>query len=165
MPGRRRVPHLVNGNGFPFLRFKKPQSPYLSRLIRDNLHASVKRINRVEQLRALIELGNHEDKWDECLGLTSGLVRGERDFSWALEAKRGLSKLLNLHERIKKRRADMGQKMHEIAEKEQVLANKEKANRRSEKNRERYLRRLAQKASSSQKVEDPQKISLASEAM
>lgn len=150
--GRRHVPYLANANGFPFLRLKKPESPYLGRLIRDNLRLRHKRIARNEELRTLIFLGEHEDKWDEALGISFGINRGKWDFSWAREAKKGLSQVMVMQEAVKKKRALMGKVMAKIVKKEEELDNAERAKRRGDKRQARRLRKLAQKTSSSEKV-------------
>ena len=164
LSGRRCVPHLVNGNGFPFLRFKKPQSTYLTRLIRDALHVKTKHSNQLEDCSVKVELGQNEDIWDENLRLTCGVEFDTRHCSWAQEAKKEYDHIVNKQEEIKRRRAYMGQKMYEITQKEQALADMEKAKRRSEKHRERYSRRLAQKSSSPPRAEIPQRNSAISEA-
>lgn len=148
--GRRHVPHLVNGNGFPFLRFKKPQSPYLGRLIRDSLRTKTKRNNRTDEIRALIEFGIDEDVWDEIVEFTCGLSRTMENTSWAQESQNELSSAMELINDTRKRRADMGEKLQKIVEHEQELADAEKAERRREKKRARMLRKSAQKASISQ---------------
>lgn len=164
LSGRRCVPHLVNGNGFPFLRYKKPQSPYLTRLIRDALHVRVKNLNLLEDCLVKVELGQNEDIWDEALKLTCGMELDTKHCSWAREARKEYDHTVNKQDEIKRRRADMGQKMYEITQKEQALADMEKAKRRSEKHRERYLKRLAQKSSSPPGAEIPQRNSATSEA-
>lgn len=163
LSGRRCVPHLVNGNGFPFLRFKKPQSTYLTRLIRDALHVRTKHSNQLEDCSVKVELGQNEDIWDENLKLTCG-VKFDTGHSWAREAKKEYDRTANKQQEIRRRRADMGQKMYEITQKEQALADMEKAKRRSEKHRERYSRRLAQKSSSLPRAEIPQRNSATTEA-
>src|ERR1700709_1700282 len=37
LTAKRRVPILTHASGVPFLRFKKPQSPFLSRVLRNKL--------------------------------------------------------------------------------------------------------------------------------
>ena len=154
--GLRHVPRLVNGNGFPFLRFKKPQSPYLGRLIRDSLRTKTKRNNRTDEIRALIEFGNDEDVWDEIVEFTCGLSRTIENNSWARESRKELNSAMELIHGTRKRRADMGEKLQKIVEQEQELADAEKAKRRREKKRTRMLRKSAQKASISQPSEGSQ---------
>jgi hypothetical protein len=64
---KRYVPTLVGALGIPFLRFKKPQSRYLSRVIRDKIEQRQKRYDNLTQLDADIGWAMDEDVWDRTV--------------------------------------------------------------------------------------------------
>ncbi|KAL9604545.1 MAG: hypothetical protein Q9219_000510 [cf. Caloplaca sp. 3 TL-2023] len=68
---RRRVPTLVNANHIPFLRFKKPQSPYLSYIIRTKNVEREKRIAKIQSLEEQLFVAEEEDEWDRILQETN----------------------------------------------------------------------------------------------
>ena len=64
--GKRKVPMptIVATAGLPFLRFRKPQSPYLTRVLNDKVKASRKRGQMLLRLQEEEQNGKAEDKWD-----------------------------------------------------------------------------------------------------
>ena len=70
--GRRRVPVLVNGNGTPFLRIKKPQPAFLSKVLRDRTAIRQKRVDTVQRLEKELVLAKDEDEWDGILRTVAG---------------------------------------------------------------------------------------------
>jgi hypothetical protein len=67
LTGRRRVPILVNANWLPFLRFKKPQSPYLTRVLRDKLLQKQRRMNALVGVEDVAEIGEAEAAWERVV--------------------------------------------------------------------------------------------------
>ena len=137
LSGPRHVPKLVNANGIPFLRFKKPQSPYLSRVIRDKIKRRSRRFDQLYDLEHQIVLAQEEDRWDKILYETCGLRKrtgkrhSARPASWVtaiLQARDAISSTLK--EETSKN-AEMARKMHSIVEQEKILAAKEAAQGRN----------------------------------
>ena len=79
IPGRRHVPKLVNANRVPFLRLKKPQPAFLSRIIRDTIKTRERRIALSNNLIPQVSVAKAEDTWDEILFQNFGLKAGEDD--------------------------------------------------------------------------------------
>lgn len=66
--GRRHVPSLVmTSAGIPFLRFKRPQSPYLSRVIGDKVVQKQKKIDLKSQLETAELIANYENEWEDTV--------------------------------------------------------------------------------------------------
>ncbi|KAL8736212.1 MAG: hypothetical protein Q9166_000367 [cf. Caloplaca sp. 2 TL-2023] len=90
-PGRRRrVPTMINANHIPFLRFKKPQSPFLSHMIRKKTDEREKRITRIQRLENLLPWAEDEDRWDRILRQTAGLSGSDDGTSWATATREAL---------------------------------------------------------------------------
>lgn len=138
--GRRHIPKLVSATGIPFLRFKKPQSPFLGRVIRNKLS---QRINYFNQLRAMeeqSEVAALEDLWDRVLyqrhGLLAGLMAGE--MTWKQGMKYSLKDIATKLKTQEKKSIDTAERMQKIVDGEKELARKEKIQRELEsKRRER----------------------------
>ncbi|PMD64374.1 uncharacterized protein K444DRAFT_304788 [Hyaloscypha bicolor E] len=64
LSGRRKVPTLTAANWLPFLRFKRPQSRYLGRVLRDKLEQKIRRWGAVEECDAMMEVGESEGVWE-----------------------------------------------------------------------------------------------------
>jgi hypothetical protein len=68
LTGRRQIPILAHATGVPFLRFKKPQSPFLSRVLRNKLEQKHRLFQSIKQLDGdQLKLAAWEDGWDECV--------------------------------------------------------------------------------------------------
>lgn len=63
--GKRRIPHFVNAGGMPMLRTKKPQSGFLSAVIRSKLKQRQRWFDRGETLRIDMTFAKDEDDWDK----------------------------------------------------------------------------------------------------
>jgi hypothetical protein len=74
LTGRRRVPILTQATWLPFLRFKRPQSPYLSRVIRNKLQQKQRRFDIIEKCELAAEVGEAEAGWEREV---KGRVVGE----------------------------------------------------------------------------------------
>ncbi|MCJ1461667.1 hypothetical protein MMC07_000264 [Pseudocyphellaria aurata] len=142
LTGRRHVPVLIDANGVPFLLLKKPQSPYLSRIIRNKLEMHQKQINRRAALEDQIVLAKGEDDWDRIMNSTFGKrCNDEITGSWAQESINALQQVKNMVRVRDHRTLEITNKMREIVEKEQTLANMERDKRRKEKKSIRIAKR------------------------
>ena len=144
--GRRGVPTLVNANRVPFLRIKKPQPPFLSRIIRSIVKTRNHRILNGERLANELTYAQDEDEWDRILHELAGLDSTNLlEPHWHREVKQAVD---DNHQRqigAIQRRADISAKMHAIVEKEKALAQEAKLRRRDEKHKAYKARRLARK--------------------
>lgn len=143
LPGRRQIPKLVSASGIPFLRFKKPQSPFLGRVIRDKLE---QRINYFTQLRAVGELSDVaalEDLWDKVLyrthGLPADLMVGE--MTWKEGIKCSLNDISDKLNAQEVKLIDMAKRMQTIVDGEKILARKEKLQRKHQRESRKPRRR------------------------
>jgi hypothetical protein len=156
LSGRRHIPVVVNANRVPMLRLKKPQSPLLSRIIRDQVNTREARILLSNKLDAEVPVARDEDTWDSVLSQSFGLHPDNGEELWASEINRALH---HLHEEqdaaIRKRKA-IAERMHEIVEKERALAEEEKVAIRDEKHKARKARRLIR--TTGQSLSDPEQI-------
>lgn len=142
LTGRRRVPKFTIANKLAFLRFTKPQSPFLGRIIRDRIDLRTKQTERKEALLKLVELGRGEDLWDRILKTTFD-IRDVRDNgpSWMKETYQALYKLENLKKQHDERSLSTATKMFGIVQTERALAELEKRKRRYMNQRIRILAR------------------------
>lgn len=133
---------LVNANSFPFMRFKKPQSPFLSRVLRDKVRQKNKRFFTLAELEYALDDARSEDDWDVIVsqarrGYRSTRSQGRVGFTklptaepaWK-EAVEGAMRYLQWQLKVAdEKRTALSQKMYEIIEKEKELAKKEKLER------------------------------------
>lgn len=146
LSGRRHVPVLVNANRVAFLRLKKPQPPFLSRIIRDTVETRERRIAEAARLASEIPIAEDEGDWDEILYKHVGLDYGDpKETPWECEVKRAFEKNHKLQVEAVKKRADVSAKMYAIMEQEKALAEEEKLRIRDEKHKVRKARRLARR--------------------
>ena len=137
LSGRRHVPKLVYAGAVPILRFKKPQSPYLSRIISDKINDIQKLHQQVPGLGAQLELARQEDQWDRILGDFCGLdetteIDGTEP-SWSLEVERAIEDVNRKIREEKERRSETAKEMYRIVLEETKLAQEEKVQRLHEK--------------------------------
>ncbi|CAF9926386.1 MAG: hypothetical protein ALECFALPRED_003430 [Alectoria fallacina] len=146
LSGRRHVPVLINANRVPFLRLKKPQPPFLSRIIRDTVNTRELRITRAERLTSEISIAEDEDDWDQILYNRFGMdymdTEGE---PWDREVKRASDRNHKLQVEAIKKRADVAAEMYAIVEQEKALAEEQKLRKRDEKHKATKARRLARR--------------------
>ena len=134
--GRRHIPKLIWANGIPMLRFKKPQSTFLSRIITSKIKQKDRSITSFHKLEHFIDLAIMEDTWDEILRREFGAAvtkLSEQDGSWAQEL---LYTKQERHEALTaatEKTQQLAERMHEIVLAEKQLAAEEKAQRRREK--------------------------------
>ena len=169
IPGRRRIPKLVNANRVPFLRLKKPQPAFLSRIIRDTIKTRERRIGLSNNLIPQVSIAKTEDTWDEILFQKFGLEAGENDKpasneydwdetmsdtpgtgvgfdekGWSYEVVQALQENQRLQGLAVQRRTDISKCMHSIVEQEKELAAEEQERAKIEKSNSINTRRLAQ---------------------
>lgn len=58
---------MVAATGIPFLRFKRPQSPYLGRIIRDKMTQKKRRFDHVTHMDEMIKMAFSENQFDRLL--------------------------------------------------------------------------------------------------
>lgn len=149
--GRRRVPKLVNANRVPFLRLKKPQSPFLSRIIRDTVATREKRITLANQLTEQLPIAVDEDKWDQILYDRFGL---EEESQWSYELRLAIRDNACLQAAATQKRTDIAAKMFSIMQKEKALAHEEKLRLRGEKDTRKKARRLERRGVATTMMEE-----------
>lgn len=72
--GVRRVPALVNANGFPFLRWKRPQPASVTRILRILIRQRQRRLDMLRQIDAVdIPIAEREDEWEKRVAQEYGL--------------------------------------------------------------------------------------------
>lgn len=149
LSGRRHVPKLVYAQALPILRFKKPQSPYLSRVIRDKLNDWQKMMSRVQDFSIRLDEARQEDRWDDMVrdfcGRPASHKNGENEPRWAsevVEATKDLNRKIRME---KERRARTAKEMYRIVVEERNLAEAERDQRRSEKKQAKRLARAEER--------------------
>ena len=155
LSGRRHVPVLVNANRVPFLRLKKPQPPFLSRIIRDTVATREVRIARAERLTDELSIAEDEDQWDQILYEHFSLdYRDHQEDPWEREVKRAIDKNHKSQVEAIQKRADIAAEMYAIVEKEKALAEEEKWRIRDEKHKARKARRLGRRGSTEPEIQE-----------
>ncbi|KAI9846106.1 MAG: hypothetical protein M1837_004362 [Sclerophora amabilis] len=154
--GRRHVPKLVNAGSFPMLRFKKPQSLFLSRVLREKIRQKAKRWGAVNKLEEEgLAMAEMEDDWE---GFLSDQWSNEAEMGGNVHAenvanridaedpqfKQSMSETIeSLYSDIEKQdinNRELATKMQQIVDQEQELVDEEKRNRR-QKARDRRVNR------------------------
>ncbi|PQE12616.1 dna repair protein [Rutstroemia sp. NJR-2017a BBW] len=147
LSGRRHVPIFASTSCNNFLRIQKPQSPYLSRVLRDKYQQRQTRQAAREKIAELRVLAAQENQWEYIVskqmeeeGLSvhdwqkkqPGLLDWGAN-TWELDlrkAEAGLTAALN-EEQMKA--VELSRRQLELVEEERELWRKEKADRRREK--------------------------------
>ena len=135
LSGRRHVPKLVNANRIPFLRFKRPQSPFVSRIIRDTAKTRERRSLIAMELDRQIPAALAEDGWDRILFDKFGLK--DEGMSWSHEIKLAHKENHSLQAIAIERRINIAARMQQIVDQEKQLAVEERQRIQDEK-RQRY---------------------------
>lgn len=134
--GVRKPPRLDETGGIPFLRIGKPQSPGLSRVLRQKSWKRQVRTTRIIQLteQDAVE-AEWEDKWEKTVG---GLLNGEKEGETLRVPREGTfvesvrENIAYLNGKLGAERKDSiarGKAMWKIVEAERALAEEEKAER------------------------------------
>lgn len=138
------MPHLVDACGITFLRYKKPQPEVITRMIISRARAHERRWDFTYKMRELISLGELEDAWDRMLERYSGLEQvHDRSISWVTESSRAADDTIAIVRGRARREQELKRRLTRIREKERLLAGKEKAGRKIEKQQRREARRSA----------------------
>ncbi|KAG9244806.1 hypothetical protein BJ878DRAFT_51726 [Calycina marina] len=124
--GRRKIPiaQWASNGGIPFLRFSKPQSPYLSRIMRNGVEREQKRQSTNKHTKELNDLALRESHWD---AQTEGRDNAP-SWSYWMDA---ITKESNLRKhQIIVRNEQRANRLMEILDKERQLAAEEKKERK-----------------------------------
>ena len=109
------------------LRFKKPQSPFLSRIIRDHQKQREGRFNLLYTLEHQFVVAKSEDEWDAILleecGIPTMTCSKEKKWATAVEQARA-DVSAKLYDRQDKN-LHIARRMFAIVEEEKALAEKE----------------------------------------
>lgn len=133
--GVRKVPHLIDANGFPFVRWKKPQPRSVSRVLRQNIEQRQKRMDLLANLNEFwIPLSQYEDKWDEMVrkraeeeGKVDAVEQDKVVFATAMREE--LYSVLQFVREKGKRTRVLAEKMQTIVDREAELAREERRQR------------------------------------
>lgn len=129
----------MSANNIPILRFKKPQSPFLSRIIDNKIKQRQSRIDNIDKTETLVAWGRDEDEWDHIVGSKSK----KKEDLWHTEShvqKKSIEGLMRNEER---KVSQISKRMLEIVDKEQALADQEREDRKAQKSKERRKRKEA----------------------
>lgn len=146
LSGIRHVPKFVKATATNFLRIQKPQSPYLSRVLRDKIETKQKRKDSLERIEDLEEIAIAENIWEDIIedqlekeglsvdewnkrqpGLGWGVGLWEEDLQLAYDFVR------NLMTKEAARVVEMSKVQLEIMDKEKELWLEERGQRRHNK--------------------------------
>jgi hypothetical protein len=134
----------------PFLRFKKPQSPYLSRILRQKLDQKQKRFDLSDRLEEMIVEGQEEEEWEGNVGdeMRQEGLRGVDEAVWEDEEEEWGSVEENERREVERRLIQqsrrekvIGEIMVGIMREERRLWEKERGERRRATKRARWERR------------------------
>ncbi|KAI6716924.1 hypothetical protein JHW43_000657 [Diplocarpon mali] len=154
----RHVPSLTVATWLPFLRFKKRQSPYLSRVLTAKIKQRVKRSQHLEDLADMIEMGEMEDLWDDFVleqverergvdGVMEFVQEGwDEGELWRTESEYSRYVVSQAMERESQRVAVLGNKFMGILEWEKELWADERVQRKRAKNQRNLSTKHAKKA-------------------
>ncbi|KAI4189844.1 MAG: hypothetical protein LQ348_003744 [Seirophora lacunosa] len=141
----RRVPNLVNANHVPFLRFKKPQSPFLSYIIRKKNLEREKRVDRMHALEKQLGKAEDEDEWDKILRDHHQISTDDNGTRWATATREALNDVKQVHQNNTVKRMEIAQRMFDIYQEESKLADKERLERRDRTHQAYKARRKERK--------------------
>jgi hypothetical protein len=133
LTGRRHVPVLVSANLLPFLRIKKPQSPFLSRVLNDKILQRQKRRDAIDMMGELTTIGRAEQQWDIATGMADGT-------KWQTATETESFYVAEHMRQAREKNAILAREMQGIVDEEQRLADIDKKDYFREK-RKRYRQR------------------------
>lgn len=132
--GPRHIPKLCTANGIPFLRFKKPQSPILSGIIRQKIKTQQKRYDYLAAFEQQTVVAGWEDQWDRIL---QGQKVGNREGFGGRDGVRWVDGIEMARKDVMKKLGDnrsrntaVGREMGRIVERERELVEKEREKER-----------------------------------
>jgi hypothetical protein len=143
LSGRRHVPFLIGANGIPYLRIKKPQPVFLSRVINDKIKQKQKRQDHVERIEADMAWAEDEENWENLVGsrvAQGSNSRGDRN-PWSkdmIDAKKEVEWRLS---QGYAKAQNTASKMLKIVDEEKRLFEEEGIERKREKDRIREEQR------------------------
>ena len=137
---------MVNANHIPFLRFKKPQSPFLSHMLRKKTKERENRITRTTRLEDLLPVAEDEDLWDAIVRRTNGISSKDNGTTWASATWEALSHVRRIRTDNTIKRMNMAQRMFDIMEGERKLAEQERLMRRDQRHQAYKARRKLREA-------------------
>lgn len=141
-PGNyRRVPTLVNANHVPFLRLKKPQSPFLSYIIRKKNVEREKRIDSIQRLEDQLALAEDEDQWDRILLEHHQISDEGNEVPWTSAVREALTNVKRVHHTNAIKRMRTAQRMFDILQEQKRLADQERLERRNRRHQAYKARR------------------------
>ena len=124
--GKRKVPTFVRANGFPMVRWKKPQPEKLTRTLTGLIKNKQKNIDyAMDYDECYLPMARNEDAWDHIMWQQTGKGRTEDEHPWAFDANNGLRYLRSLSQERHKKTMEKAHKMVQIVDKEQELADRE----------------------------------------
>ena len=122
--GKRHIPKLVNTNGIPHLRFKKPQSPFLSRVIRDKIKQREKWFKQLQLLTGETSMAEAEDEWDSILRHYGG-IEDDNSAPWIIAPVVALRQIKGKIQANHYKNTELARKMYNIVKLEKALAEEE----------------------------------------
>ncbi|KAL9580749.1 MAG: hypothetical protein Q9212_004305 [Teloschistes hypoglaucus] len=140
-----RIPKVVKANHLPFLRYKKPQSPFLSHMIREKTRERLKRVDRIQALEKTLAFAEDEDQWDRILWEVNRVSRNDKGVQWVRAVRDALSHVKNVHFRSTMKRVQAAQRMFDVVQEQRKLLVKAKVERRDRRHQE-YKARKRQRA-------------------
>ena len=138
--GIRKVPFLVNSQGFPFIRIKRHQPRNLSRVLRQKRDKYWQRSNIVHFIEEYFQpLERYEDEWEELIQNQQGNLAGcvkDRDGREQKEEEKGtyLEEMEDAHREardlwygMRDKQIQLADRMRTIVQTEKQLAEEERA--------------------------------------
>lgn len=140
--GIRQVPKLTSSNSLPFLRFKRPQPDFLSRVFRNKINQRQRRNNNLMKMDEDYKWAANEEQWDRIVANEANKVHKEMS-TWRqplANARAAIEEQLDEeHHKVEK----MSRKLLRITNQEEDLRVKEKQERKMAKNKDRQERKGA----------------------
>lgn len=137
LSGPRHIPILTVANGVPFLRFKKPQSPFLSRVLRDKINQRQKFLDHTKRLEPDIVWAADEDEWEQ---LVDGKTAPRDGVSFENEMTRAKKQPEKRFIEVQVKAIHVAKRMLKIVEEEKRLFEEERIQRQNERSRRRRER-------------------------
>jgi hypothetical protein len=125
------------------LRIKKPQSPYLSRVIRDKKAQWQRRIERLQRYESEEKMASSEDVWDSILARDHGIVTEEgreREPKWTDVWRKAIDDIGQTLDKALEAKVELSRRMWTIVKEERRLAAIEKAERLKAKREAKWRR-------------------------
>lgn len=132
------MPKFVTTDEVPFLRIKKPQSPFLSRIIRDLREKKQRRIDDMARIRDGLVLAKEEDAWDRLVGAATTDARVWEE-SWEVPLRSAAKETMKKKVSRQLKSVELAKRMLEIVDREKEMYEEELGQRKRE--RGRYRRR------------------------